>query len=281
MKTNGNKTLVAVATPYHGSDNLEQEIAELKQQQIDAQNPDKETGPDLANQDTQNPAATSEEDLTYKKRWADLKAHYDRTVTAERNRIKELEDKLKAFSENTPPKTPEELEAFKASNPEAFNAMQAMLTNNTDSERLKQLEEQLLEARQEKAIAKIKESHPDFIDIISSKDWNTWLEDQPESVKGMIDGNVDDAASFIKAINLFKVETNYKSTAKKSSTPSAKKSMNSSAADAVNVSASGVDVGDTNKRIWTVAEIENMSMDVYEQYADEISKARREGRVRN
>ena len=111
----------------------------------------------------------------YKKRYDDLKRHYDQKLSE----FKQKEQELTAMAKNAQPqyeapKTPEQLEKFKTEYPDLYDTVESVAYMRS-SEQVNQLQEQLQMIQQREATALKKEAeadlisrHPDFEDIRGS-----------------------------------------------------------------------------------------------------------------
>ena len=216
----------------------------------------------------------------YKKRYDDLKRHYDGKVAE----FKQKEQELTAMADSAQPqykapKSSEELEKFKSDYPDLYDTVESV-AHLKSSEQVTQVQEQLraLQEREAKVVQREAEAeliakHPDFEDIRGSEDFHKWAEEQPEQIQGWIYNNPDNAALASKAIDLFKFENGLQSQTK--SQP--KQQVVGSAADMVSTKTTAVDM--QQPRIWTEREIAAMSLDTFDKYEEEINQAVTEGRV--
>ena len=215
----------------------------------------------------------------YKKRYDDLKRHYDQKLSE----FKQKEQELTAMAKNAQPqyeapKTPEELEKFKTEYPDLYDTVESVAYLRS-SEQVNQLQEQLQMIQQREATALKREAeadlisrHPDFEDIRGSDNFHKWAEDQPEQIQDWIYKNPDNAMLASKAIDLFKLETGLST-----QTKSQPRKPQGSAADMVSTKTTTVDA--QQPKIWTEREIAAMSLDTFDKYEDEINLAVTEGRV--
>ena len=135
----------------------------------------------------------------YKKRYDDLKRHYDRKLNEFKTKETELSNKLK---DSTPsysaPKTVEELDEFKKAYPEVFDVVETVAHLQSESkakvleERLSKLQQRELQMIRQDAEKRLNERHPDFDDIRDSDEFHSWATNQPESIKSWIYSNADD-----------------------------------------------------------------------------------------
>ena len=215
----------------------------------------------------------------YKKRYDDLKRHYDQKLSE----FKQKEQELTAMAKNAQPqyeapKTPEELEKFKTEYPDLYDTVESVAYMRS-SEQVNQLQEQLQMIQQREATALKREAeadlisrHPDFEDIRGSDSFHKWADDQPEQIQDWIYKNPDNAMLASKAIDLFKLETGLST-----QTKSQPRKPQGSAADMVSTKTTTVDA--KQPRIWTEREIAAMSLDTFDKYEAEINLAVTEGRV--
>lgn len=236
---------------------------------------------DGADTSTNQAAATSDEDLTYRERLKNAKSYYDKEITQTRNQVKELQTQLS--NAQNPPQSPEELTALKAANPEMFRALEAMVNNNNNSNteaRVEELMSELAKTRQEKAVGEVVSKHKDFYDVVKSDDWNEWKVKQPQGIQDMITGNADNSDAMIRALDLYKFD---KGTTPLQAQTNTSQTVDTSAADAV-TGAQSTDVntsGQSNKRIWTRSEIARMSIQEYEAFESDILLAQTENRIQD
>ena len=215
----------------------------------------------------------------YKKRYDDLKRHYDQKLSE----FKQKEQELTAMAKNAQPqyeapKTPEQLEKFKTEYPDLYDTVESVAYMRS-SEQVNQLQEQLQMIQQREATALKREAeadlisrHPDFEDIRGSDNFHKWADDQPEQIQDWIYKNPVNAMLASKAIDLFKLETGLST-----QTKSQPRKPQGSAADIVSTKTTTVDA--QQPKIWTEREIAAMSLDTFDKYEDEINLAVTEGRV--
>lgn len=232
---------------------------------------------------TQNtaPEEEGEEEKTpkkrtnYKKRYDDLKRHYDEKLSEFKQREQEL--LATARPQYQAPKTQEDIEKFKEDYPDLYDTVETV-AHLRSSEQVEQIEAQLSaiqerEARiiQREAEADILAKHPDFPELRNSDEFHAWAETQPEQIQHWIYKNPDNAQLASKAIDLFKLENGYKTQTKSQSKPKG------SAADMVSTKTTAIDA--KQPKIWTEGEIAAMSLDKFDKYENEIREAISEGRV--
>ena len=215
----------------------------------------------------------------YKKRYDDLKKHYDSRLSEFKQREQEL---IAEATANRPeyqaPKTAEELEQFKAEYPDVYEVVETVAHLQSEDkvaslqQRLDALQERETEILKREAEKDLLTKHPDFEELRNSDEFHQWAEAQPEEIKDWIYNNPNNASLASKAIDLFKMENGIAPVK-----PSQNKSVRSSAADMVSTKTTTVD--EKQPKIWTQQEIAALPMAEYDRLEKEIDKAVEEGRV--
>jgi hypothetical protein len=225
----------------------------------------------------------SNEDHDYKKRYDDLKRHYDSKVDEFKGEIetlrKTMTDRAAEMPRGvTPPRTQEELDEFKERYPDVFEVVQTVSSMQTESQvaKLRQelgtIQEREKELEKQKAYEQLLRAHPDFSDLKADEKFLTWLEEQPSSIADGIYKNSTDSKWAARVIDLYKADTGL---TKK------KKTKDASAADAVTKTPTrdvNTDaIGD--KKIWKASQIAKMKPWEFEKMEAELDQARTEGRI--
>ena len=217
----------------------------------------------------------------YKKRYDDLKKHYDTKLNEFKSREQELlEEATKNRTEYNTPKTPEELEQFKTEYPDVYEVVETVAHLQSESkakvleERLSQLQQREQELSQRDALKRLADKHPDFEDIKNSDTFQDWTKEQPASIQQWITGNTDDADLASRALDLFKKDFGIEASKKKKSNS---KPTKQSAADMVSTKTTSVDT--KQEKVWSEREIAALSMAEFDKYEKEISDAMQEGRI--
>ena len=216
----------------------------------------------------------------YKKRYDDLKKHYDSKLDEFKAREQELIDEA---TKNRPtykaPKSPEEIEQFRKEYPDVYEVvetvshLQAEEKSKDLKEKLEKLQEREKELVRKDAEKRLMDKHPDFEDIRNSDDFHGWAKEQPKSIQDWIYKNADDADLASRALDLFKRDIGMDSAPKKSDSKKSKKS----AADMVSTKTTAVEP--KQEKVWTETEIAAMSMDEFDRHEAEISEAMMQGRI--
>jgi hypothetical protein len=273
-------------------------MSEEQEQQANPYNAKKEwhtpDGPPMQSADSlffeEQQEATSEEDGTpqkpkaartnYKKRYDDLKKHYDQKISEFKQREEELEAMARsAQPQYRPPKSIEDLERFKHDYPDLYDTVETVAHMRSEEQmnalqqKLSVIERREAEMSKRDAEVKLRERHPDFEDIRGDDRFHEWAKVQPEEIQRWIYKNPDNVLLASRAIDLYKMENNIAINAPtRRSQPS-----KSNAADMVSTKTTGVEP--KSAKIWTQREIAALSLDDYDRYEEEIDLAIREGRV--
>tara|TARA_R100001129_G_scaffold79453_1_gene53978 strand:- start:137 stop:1033 length:897 start_codon:yes stop_codon:yes gene_type:complete len=250
----------------------------------EAQDPTEE----VATQETENFAESkSKEDHDYKKRYDDLKKHYDEKVNEFKTERENLSSQLNAFKNReiemprntTPPKTMEELEEFKKQYPDVFDVVQTVAGVQTEQQVAKlrkeidSVKEREKALEKEKAYAELLRIHPDFNDLKSNEKFLGWLDEQPEQLSDGIYKNNTDAKWASKVVSLYKAEMGI-------STKKPTRSKESDAAASVTrQQPKDVATKDSTKKIWKGSDIARLKPWEFEKHEADIDLARQEGRI--
>ena len=217
----------------------------------------------------------------YKKRYDDLKKHYDSKLNQFKSREQEL---IEEATKNRPtykaPKSPEDLEKFKNEYPDVYDVVETVAHMQSESkakvleERLSKLQERENQLVRQSAEQRLQERHPDFEDIRNSDDFHGWAKEQHSSIQAWVYDNNDDADLASRALDLFKKDFGIDLPKTKSSS---NKPTKGSAADMVSTKTTSVD--SSQEKVWSEKEIAAMSMAEYDKYESAISEAWQEGRI--
>lgn len=236
----------------------------------------------VGNVETGNLEASKDEPYKkpdYKKRYDDLKKHYDSKLNEFKTREQEL---LNEAASNRPayqaPKTEEELEQFKTKYPDVFEVVETVAHMQSESkakvleERLSQLQEREAQMLKQSAEERLMEKHPDFDEIRNSDDFHSWAKEQPQSIQDWIYNNSDNPDLASRALDLFKKDLGIEAAPKKTTSKKTK-----SAADMVSTKTTSVEP--KSEKIWSEREIAAMSMAEFDKHESEISEAMQQGRI--
>ena len=213
----------------------------------------------------------------YKKRYDDLKRHYDRKLNEFKAREQELQTQV-VTPEYKTPKTEEELNKFKEQYPDVYEVVETVAHLQSDAkakvleERLSKSQEREMQISRAEAEKRLMERHPDFNEIRDNDDFHNWANNQPESIKSWIYSNADDADLASRALDLFKRDMGI-------SLPQEDKSSSTTESAADMVSTKTTTVEPKQEKIWSEKEIAAMSVAEFDKYEEEISNAMQEGRI--
>jgi len=216
----------------------------------------------------------------YKKRYDDLKKHYDNRVSEFKQKEEQLLAQARAAApEYQAPKSVEELEQFKEKYPDLYETVETVAHMRSEQQiadirqELVSIKKREADITRKEAEAELMSRHPDFDQIRGDESFHTWAKDQPEEIQNWIYNNPDNATLASRAIDLYKLESGIPQS--KNSKPS--RPATSSAADMVSTKTKTVDTREA--KVWTEREIARMSVDQFDKYEEEINQAISEGRV--
>ena len=250
-----------------------------EQEQVEAQEADPEESATLQEAEqsfAQKPEPTEPD---YKKRYDDLKRHYDGKLDEWKA---EKQEYLARLMTTTPvhPEHTDSLENFKSQYPDMYDAIHKISSTQSEA-RVKNLEGELEEIKErEKALGKQKayeellRLQPDFENIKTSDEFREWLDKQPVAVSDGVYNNATDSRWASRVIDLYKADSGLlkKSISKKSKSKDAAMSVSTGTAREV-----ASTKGET--RIWKASEIRNLKPWEFEKLESELDAARNEGRI--
>ena len=216
----------------------------------------------------------------YKKRYDDLKRHYDSKLNEFKSREQELiEEATSNRTEYKAPKSPEELEEFKNNYPDVYEVVEtvAHLQSETKAkvleERLSKLQERENNLVRQDAEKRLMERHADFEDIRNSDDFHEWAKEQHSSIQAWVYDNDNNADLASRALDLFKKDLGIEPTKTKSNSKQTRKS----AADMVSTKTKSIEPN--QQKVWSEKEISAMSVAEFDKFEKEISDAMQMGRI--
>jgi len=231
---------------------------------------------------TQNTAPQKQKGTNYKKRYDDLKRHYDERISE----FKQKEQELLAQAQSAqpayePPKSEEELEQFRTQYPDLYETVESVahLRSQKEVQALQQkmqvIEEREAMISRREAETKLRDRHPDFEDIRGDEGFHNWAKEQPQEIQGWIYNNPDNVSLASRAIDIYKMEMGMNVGSPRNQ--SSQKTSRKEAASLVSTKTTSVDT--KQPKIWTTREIAALSMDDYDRLEKEIDQAAQEGRV--
>ena len=217
----------------------------------------------------------------FKKRYDDLKTHYDNKLNSWKQEKETLEAQTKAAQVEAEPanlKSSEELENFKDEYPDVYGVVETVAKKQADS-RVSKLESEIQGLKQseqnlvrESAQTELLSVHPDFLDIKDTDEFNAWLSDQPTSISDGITKNGTDSKWAVRVLDLYKSDAGNASTTSKSDLKSAAQAVTKTKPVQYSAKAG-------NKKIWKQSEIRKLKPHEFESLEKEIDLAAKEGRI--
>ena len=252
--------------------------AETEQKDTDAS---EETADELDQQATpiaERPAKA--EDRVFKKRYDDLKKHYDSTINKHKDELLSLRSQLESSTKQfVPPKSKDELEAWRKEYPDVYDmvetiAMNKATTQTADLEnKYKDLKLQQEQIAKEKAEVELLKFHPDFNEIRANDDFHEWAEQQDPTIQSWLYENTSNSKLAARAIDLYKADRGIGKAKKED------KDLKKEAAKAISKTKKATDSDIPKKKIWTASEISKLKPHQFEKFEKEIDLARLEGRI--
>jgi len=223
---------------------------------------------------------TKEEDGTvYKKRYDDLKRHYDKKLDEWKTEREALEAANKVSDTGVQvPTTPEEITEFRQKYPDVYKVVESVASMQAEQragdlrgeiDSLKKREEDLVV---QSAYKELLSQHPDFQEIKTDEKFLQWLDEQPESISDGIYKNNKDARWASRVLDLYKADVGMNKEPKKT-VKSAAQTVKSTKAKEI--------VTDTNanKKVWKGSDIARLKPWEFEKVEADIDLARQEGRI--
>ena len=234
------------------------------------------SAPEKGEEATKEDANLSKEELSFKKRYGDLRRHMASKDKETEERIKALEDQLSKATRNelVLPKSDDEIAAWAKKYPDVAGIVETIADKkarerSTDLDnRVKDIEKMRVDAVKAKAEAELIKLHPDFVDIREDDKFHDWADEQPKWVQDALYENVDDAKSVARVIDLYKIDAGIKG----------KKNDSKSAASAVNTRSKTTPTFDDSNNNWRESQIEKMSDKEYAKNQESIMEAMRTGK---
>ena len=260
---------IATPTPYkHPSRNLMDKENEKTATEESKEEPDEEKPKE------EHPVGV--EDAVFKKRYDDLKRHYDETISKHKDEVLKLKKEKEAIASKPIFKSKEDLEDWRRDNPEMYDSVMQLTTEATVKAK-QEMEEQLLQVKKQqtqlardRAEVELAKRHPDFKDIRESADFHDWASVQDNTIQSWLYDNTDNPKSAARAIDLYKYDRGLST---KKVTYDAKKEA------AKSVSKTKPSDTPTDKKVWKWSDIQKMKPDVYAKFEKDIDIAHREGRI--
>ena len=222
-----------------------------------------------------NDSELNAEEKSFKNRYGDIRKHLASKEKEWQEKFDALENKSKREG-IVPPKSDEDIEKWASEYPdvagivETIAAKKAQEMFNKAESRLQELDEAHSEAQRIKSENVIRKSHEDFDELRQSDQFHNWADEQPKWVKDALYENMDDPASVVRVIDLFKIDNGMTIAAKKQS----KKAAASTVAKGTRTSLDAKGVQGQIKE----SDVARMSSKEFEEMQDKINEAMRNGK---
>ena len=281
-----NDSFGVVNNPSLYKNKYREEVDREDEEELEAQDPTQEE--EVATQEEQpaNPTSFVEsqkkEDIDYKKRYDDLKRHYDSKLQEWKDDKQDIISRMSA-SQNSEAKVQEDdssLDQFKNQYPDVYNAIDKISASKSDL-KVKQLEQDLLSLKEkevqlekDKAYQELLRLQPKFDTLKVSDEFTGWLDKQPKSISDGIYNNNTDAQWASRVVDLYNADIG--------TTTSKKPTVNKSKDAAMSVSKTNATQVATSKqdgKIWKMSDIARLKSWEFEKLEKEIDQARAEGRI--
>ena len=266
-------------TKFHREQREKEAEAATEQKDTDASEETAEKSDKKATPIAERPV--NAEDRAFKKRYDDLKKHYDSTINKHKEELSSLRGQLESSTKQfTPPKSKEELEAWRKEYPDVYSmvetiAMDKATTQSAELEnKFKNLQVQQEQIAKEKAEVELLKLHPDFSDIRSQDDFHQWAEEQDPTIQSWLYENTSNSKLAARAIDLYKMDRGISKLNKKE-----EKDVKKEAAKAISKTKKSTESDIPKKKIWTTTEIGRLKPHQFEKFEKEIDLARLEGRI--
>ena len=221
------------------------------------------------------------EDRVFKKRYDDLKKHYDSTINKHKDELHSLRTQLESSTKQfVPPKSKEELEAWRKEYPDVYDMVETIAMNKATTQsaelesKFKNLQVQQEQIAKEKAEVELLKVHPDFNELRSQDDFHNWAEQQDPTIQSWLYENTSNAKLAARAIDLYKMDRGQSTLTKKE-----EKDVKKEAAKAISKTKKATDSDVPKKKVWTTSEISRLKPHQFEKFEKEIDLARLEGRI--
>ncbi len=229
----------------------------------------------------ENLEAVTPEEETWKKRHGDLRRFNQRQLEERDTEIAELKSKANEIPDFVPPKTKEELEEYRKTDPALFELLQSMIHDMSTpaTQRLDEVQKALDDERQKnsdfKALNEITKKHPDWEDISGTDEFAEWLSRKPNQYQDWA-LNAKESEAVIFILDEYKDETKPKDTPQDDK----RRADLVAASEFVSSHRGDIETAEVGKGpIFKASEIKSMHPAVYEKNYDAIMKARAAGRI--
>jgi len=245
------------------------ELAKFNREQAETATVQKDTeaSEEIASSDGKATPSTERpenaEERVFKKRYDDLKRHYDSTLGKHKDEVRTLRTQLEQSANKiVPPKSKEELEAWKKDYPDVYQMVETIAIDKADSRakemetKYQNLQAQQEQVSQEKAEVELLKLHPDYKDIRSKDEFHEWATKQDPVIQDWLYENKANAQLAGRAIDLYKMDKGLGKYSNKQ-----EKDIKKEASKAVSKTRKAESTeGAIPKKIWSNAEISKMTV---------------------
>ena len=266
-------------TKFHREQREKEAEAATEQKDTDASEETAEKSEVKATPIAERPAKA--EDRVFKKRYDDLKKHYDSTINKHKEEVVSLRSQLESSTKQfVPPKSKEELEAWRKEYPDVYDMVETIAMNKATTrtaeieDKYKNLQLQQEQIAKEKAEVELLKLHPDFNEIRQKEEFHNWAANQDPTIQGWLYENTSNAKLAARAIDLFKMDNGESKLTKRE-----EKDVKKEAARAISKTRKSTESDIPKKKIWTTSEISRLKTHEFEKHEKDIDLARLEGRI--
>ena len=218
------------------------------------------------------------EEKSYKKRYADLRRGSQKAKADLEARINALESQLKQSTaqEIKLPKSDEDIDAWASQYPDVAAIVETIAIKKAREQqvglqdKVKEIDAMRESATREKAEVELLKAHPDFDDLRNGDPFHDWAEEQPKWVKDALYENMDDPASVVRVIDLYKSDNGLTKDRKKATSKAAATSI-------ARGSRTKVDAEGSSQQI-KESDVARMSAAEFEKREETITDAMRNGK---
>ena len=266
-------------TKFHREQREKEAEAATEQKDTDASEETADSTDQKATPIAERPAKA--EDRVFKKRYDDLKKHYDSTINKHKDELTSLRTQLESSTKQfVPPKSKEELEAWRKEYPDVYDMVETIAIDKATTQtaelenKYKNIQLQQEQIAKEKAEVELLKLHPDFNDIRAKDDFHEWAEQQDPTIQSWLYENTSNSKLAARAIDLYKMDRGQSTLTKKE-----EKDVKKEAAKAISKTKKATDSDVPKKKVWTTSEISRLKPHQFEKFEKEIDLARLEGRI--
>jgi len=266
-------------TKFHREQREKEAEAATEQKDTDASEETAESTEQKATPIAERPAKA--EDRAFKKRYDDLKKHYDSTLHKHKDEVRSLRTQLESSTKQfVPPKSKDELEAWRKEYPDVYDMVETIAMNKATTQtaeledKYKNLQLQQEQIAKEKAEVELLKLHPDFSEIRSKDEFHNWAANQDPTIQGWLYENTSNATLAARAIDLYKMDQGISKLSKRE-----EKDIKKEAAKAISKTKKSTESEIPKKKIWTTSEISRLKPHQFEKFEKDIDLARLEGRI--